>query len=67
MTAKIWNDLGDVVLRLVDQRLTEGEEFRALMAYYGREKLLAEYKRARERQKKEQEKDGNDLLPPGGS
>lgn len=58
-TGKIWNQLSEVVYRLVQQKKTDSDEFKALLSFYGREKLLTEYRKQVEIEKQK-------TSPPAG-
>lgn len=52
-----WGDtLGDVVLRLIEEKKKDSEEFKFLERFYGIEKLREVYRRAREEKKARAEK-----------
>lgn len=56
--ASVWNTLGEWVFRMVEQKKTESDEFKAALAWYGRERLLDEYRK--EKQKRALERDADD-------
>lgn len=46
MEIKKWgSSLGEWVLKIVESKQTDSEEFKAALAWFGREKLLSEYRK----------------------